>query len=137
MPNRPDPSPIPALDAKALRRDMKLMLPPTLLLDHQEWTELQDFTGQTARHNVIRKAILAATPHDGPHWRTLRPEERTALALFILGEGPRPAFLPAVPLTSPAPTPWPVEDPTEPGRYVQPSGRFAVPAAPDFQPDRR
>jgi hypothetical protein len=137
MPNRPDPTPIPGLDAKALRRDMKLMLPETLLVDQQEWAELLDFSGQTARHNVIRKMILAATPHDGPHWRTLRPEERTALALFMLGDGPRPAFLPAVPLTSPPPTPAPVEDPTEPGRYVQPSGRFAVPAGPGFTPDTR
>lgn len=137
MPNRPDPTPIPDLDRKGLRRDMKLLLPVELILDEQEWDELLDFSGQTARHNVIRKNLIAARRAGGQVPRTLAPAERLALGLFVLGDGPLPAFL--VPFVVPprAPEPGPVEDPTEPGRYVQPTGRFAVPASPEFQPDTR
>jgi hypothetical protein len=152
MPNRPDPTPIPALDAKALRRAMKVSIGPEYILDEQEWDELLDFSHTNARLNVMRKNLISARRAGGQGPRMLRPEERSALALYRMGEGPRPAFAlyidshgrfggqtiaPRAERGVTAPAPDPVEDPTEPGRFVQPTGRFAQSHQAGFTPDTR
>lgn len=130
------------LDHIELRREMKLLLPADLVLDGEEWDELLDFSNQAARQTLLRKACIAATRAGLPKPRTLGPEERTALALFVQGEGPRPSFaryasadghhgqhwLAPDDRDAPKPSaPWPAQVPGDPGRYVRPTGEYAIP----------
>ena len=145
MATRPNPTQTRQLDRIALRREMKLMLPATVQLDGAEWDELMDNSNQTSRAILLRKAWLNHRRAGLPAPRILSEQERLALGLFILGDGPRPAFARFVspdghhgssylasddPDAPKAAAPGPVEDPGEPGRYVQPKGEYAIPGYP-------
>ena len=145
MATRPNPMQTKTLDQLTLRREMKLMLPATVQLDGAEWDELMDNSNQTSRAILLRKAWLNHRRSGLPAPRILSEQERLALGLFILGEGPRPAFArfvsrdghhgssylaPDDPDAPKPAAPGPVEDPGEPGRYVQPKGEYAIPGYP-------
>lgn len=137
-----DPRQVRNLDAITLRREMKQLLAADVILDREEERELLDLSNQQSRYNVLRVALLRAALGGGQRPRTLTDQERLALGLFVMGEGPRPRF--ALFATSdghygqhhvpqddpdaipPAP-PWPAKDPNEPNRYVQPRGEYAIP----------
>jgi len=138
-----DPRQVKHLDDVTLRREMKHLLPAELILDGEEWDELLDFSNQSARLNVLRKNLIAARRNGGTPPRMLADHERLALGRYVLGDGPRPRFaklasgdghygaawLQVGDPDAPAPAPpWPAHDPDEPGRYVQPTGDFAIPS---------
>ena len=152
MATRPNPMQTRQLDRTELRREQKLMLPADVILDPEEWDELLDFSNQSARQILLRKALIAARRAGLHPPRMLTEQERLALGLFILGEGPRPRFarfvsrdghhgssyLAADDPDAPKPAaPGPVEDPSEPGRYVQAVGRFARSDESGFTADPR
>ena len=130
-------------DAVALRRAMKHLLGADVILDHDEERELLDQSNQGGRYGALRAGVLRVGLYGGTGPRLLSDQERTALALYVMGEGPRPRFaklasgdghfgapwLQAGDPDAPAPAPpWPAQDPNEPGRYVQPRGHFAIPS---------
>ena len=101
-----------------------------------------DESGLSAKRELLFRD-LGALRNLPPAPRTLDVSERNALAVYVLGQGPRPRFarlasedghygaawLQAGDPDAPAPAPpWPAQDPAEPGRYVQPKGDFAIPS---------
>lgn len=142
---RPDPTQTPLLDEITLRRELKQMLPADVALDRQELHELLDLSNVGGRYDalrlkLLRRAINQLTPDD-----LLRAEQYRALLDYRQGRGPRPSFARYVtpdghflgqsiaPEDGPRPgaaAPGPVEDPSEPGRYVQPKGEYAIPGYP-------
>jgi hypothetical protein len=152
MTPRPGPTTNRQLDTRTLRLQLKQLLPGDLILDKEEEEELLDLSNATSRANVLRLGLVRAALGRGQRPRTLSVHEWGDLISYVTGTGERPSFaLLATPeghyhgLTVLRPdedplrgsTPGPAEDPGEPGRYVQPSGRFALPGADGFQPDRR
>lgn len=138
---RPNPTQTKNLDNVTIRRELKQLLPSTVILDQAEARELLDLSNQSARHNALRLKLLARAISQLAAGDMLRPDQFDALLAFHQGHGPRPDFARFVtadghygqaalaPDDRDAPkagAPGPVEDPSEPGRYVQPKGRFAL-----------
>jgi len=137
-----DPRQVKVYDAVDLRRAMKHLLDASLILDHEEERELLDQSNQGARYGALRARVLRVGLYGGTGPRLLSDQERGALAVYVMGQGPRPRFarlasgdghygpswLQAGDPDAPAPAPdWPAVDPDEPNRYVQPKGDFAIP----------
>jgi hypothetical protein len=141
-PTRPNPTQTRTLDAATLRREMKLLLTTDYILDAQEWDELIDQSNTGHRLAALRVRVLRGRRDGGHGPRLLSDQERIALGLFILGEGPRPRFARFVSPDghfgssylapddpdAPAPAPpWPAQVGGEPGRYVKATGQYAGP----------
>lgn len=140
-----DPRQVRHLDRVTMRRLMKAALPAELILDSEEWDELLDFSNQSARLNILRKACIAARRAGLQSPRMLGGPELAALGLYVLGQGPRPTWAKYVdveghfgfhhrqdddPVPAPTPEPWPATVPGDPGRYVLPKGEYAIPGIP-------
>lgn len=152
MTTRPNPTQTRGDDHVILRRELKQMLPGDVALDRQELRELLDLSNVGGRYDALRKKLLAraiAQPDSGD---VLRMEQYTALLDYREGRGPRPAFARLVTpdghfagesILAPeqqrpaALERGPLADPGEPGRYVQPVGRFALTGEKGFTPDTR
>lgn len=149
---RPNPMQTDNLDNVTLRRELKGMLAPDHILDRQELAELLDLSNTGHRLTAIRLRLLRYAISQLPAGMLLTDQQRGALISYRAGTGPRPPFTmfvssdgqygahnlapddPDAPKPGPA---WPQEDPNEPGRYVQPAGRFAQPQEDSFHPDTR
>jgi hypothetical protein len=149
---RPNPTQTRNLDEVTLRRELKELLPSAVALDRQELAELLDFSNQAARYQVLRKKFLARGVAQLQPGDMLTDQQRAALIAYRMGDGPRPDFaMLATPgghyygesLLAPdeqrpeAVQDWPQQVAGEPGRYVQPTGRFAQSEDDAFRPDTR
>jgi hypothetical protein len=138
-----DPRQVKTLDDVTLRREMKHLLSAEYLLDHTEELELLDQSNQGGRYNALRARVLRQGLYGNGGPRLLSDGERTALALYVLEQGPRPrwarlasgdghfgpGWLQAGDPDAPAPGPaWPTPDPDEPSRYVKAKGEYAIPS---------
>lgn len=137
-----DPRQVKQLDRTTMRRLSKAALPATLILDDQEKDELCDLSNQSARDNHLRRLLLGASLRGGERPRVLDVQERLALELFVMGEGPRPRFARLVspdghygahwlraddPDAPRAAAPWPETLDGDPSRYVRPKGDYGIP----------
>ena len=149
---RPNPVQYPGDDHVIRRRELKQMLPSDVALDQAELRELLDLSNVGGRYDVLRKKYLARGINQGGAGDVLRSDQYQALLDYREGRGPRPSFARLVTpdghfagesVLSPAElrpqttAPGPVMDPGEPGRYVQPVGRFALTGEKGFTPDTR
>lgn len=125
-----------------MRRLCKAALPATIILDDQERDEVIDQSNQSARANALRAAVLRASLRGGERPRILDVQERLALELFVMDEGPRPRFARFVtpdghfgqsalrvddPDAPTASAPWPETLDGDPARYVRPRGSYGIP----------
>lgn len=148
----PNPMQTRTLDAVALRRELKQLLPADVALDQAELGELLDLSNQGARDNALRLKLLRRAVAQPASGDVLRLDQYTALLDYYDGRGPRPSFarlatrdghfigesiLPPAEQRPATLDAGPVEDPGEPGRYVQPKGRFARSDEKAFTPDTR
>jgi hypothetical protein len=149
---RPNPSQTRGDDQVILRRELKQLLPGDVALDQAELRELLDLSNVGGRYDVLRLKLLRRAVAQLGASDVLRSDQYTALLDYRQGRGPRPSFARLVTpdghfagesVLSPAElrpqttAPGPVMDPGEPGRYVQPSGRFALTGEKGFTPDTR
>ena len=152
MDRRPFPSQIPHDDQVILRRELKQLIPATVALDQEELRELLDLSNVGGRFDALRLKLLRRAINQLAAGDVLRTEQFLALRDYREGRGPRPAFallvtsdghyfgeslLPLAEQRPEALQPAPKEDPDETGRYVQPSGRFALTGTKGFTPDPR
>lgn len=152
MSPRPDPAGTKNTDELAARRYLQSWLRPPYALDEREQHRQLDDGSTDNGARAVRAAALE-------EWRAahgaryvLTDAQVEALHLFLDDKGPRPAFAwpyvgngygtsdelaaHAAAVAARA-APGPKEDPTEPGRYVQPTGRFALAGSEGFVPDSR
>lgn len=142
---RPNPTQTRRLDAVTLRRELRLMLPGGVALDQEDLRACLDPSNQSAHYNVLRLKLLRRAIATAQSDDLLSPAQFAALLAYHGGDGPRPPwlrfvspaghhgrhFLAADDVDAPkAAAPGPVEDPGEPGRFVQPKGEYAIPGYP-------
>jgi hypothetical protein len=149
---RPNPVQYPGDDAVILRRELKQLLPSDIALDQVELYELLDLSNVGGRYDVLRLKLLRRAISSMSPTEMLSTNQFSELLAYRDGRGPRPQFARyvtpdghfigasiagAAGLSASARDPGPVEDPSEPGRYVQPKGRFARGDEEAFRPDTR
>jgi len=149
---RPNPTQTRGEDQVILRRELKQLLPATVALDAEELRELLDLSNGGGRDTALRLKLLRRAVAQPAADDVLRVDQYQALLDFREGRGPRPAFarlvdrdghflgesvLPPAEQRPATRETGPVEDPSEPGRYVAPKGRFARSDEKAFTPDTR
>ena len=149
---RPNPVQYPGDDAVILRRELKQLIPSDTALDQTELYELLDLSNVGGRYDVLRLKLLRRAISSITTGEVLTVNQFSELLAYRDGRGPRPQFARYVTadghflgasiagadaLPAGARDPGPVEDPGEPGRYVQPKGRFARSDETAFRPDTR
>jgi hypothetical protein len=152
MAERPNPTQTPRLDELTVRRDMKHLVPGNMILDHAEEKEILDLSNSSGRVTHLRILLLRAALFGNPRPSTLGDSDRTELLRYMTSGGPRPVWAKLAspdghygigyldgrdPAAHAEPTYGPPEDPREPRRYVEPTGRFALPGSPSWAPDTR
>lgn len=152
MSPRPNPTQTKLTDALAWERTMQGWLRPGYVVTVELFeTILRDPFGSHVARVAVQAWIEAYRDQIESRFR-LTAEQGEELDRFLDDKGPRPHFVPAAApagyLTTEESTARaselavrreqePKPDPSEPGRYVQPSGRFALPGREGFEPDSR
>ena len=152
MATRPNPTQTKNTDEREARRRYQSWLRPPYAIDAAEQErQLDEASGDNGARQARRAALDEWASASGPRY-VLSPAQLEELDRFLDDKGPRPGFV------------WPAaaggylttdelatraaaaaeriareakELPGEPGRYVQPSGRFARSDDPSFTPDPR
>jgi len=152
MSPRPDPAGTKNADELAARRYLQSWLRPPYAIDEREQARQLDEGSTDNGARAGRRAALEEWVRLHGARYVLTDVQVDELHRFLDDKGPRPAAAwpytgagygtseelaaHAAAVAERAPQ-GPKEDPTEPGRYVQPSGRFARAGAEGFTPDPR
>ena len=152
MSPRPNPTQTKNTDEIQERRFLQSWLRPPYAIDAQEQQRQLDEGSTDHGARMVRRAALDEWVATNGARYVLTDAQGEELQRFFDDKGPRPSFahpagdgpghtteekaasaLRAAERIAREPKP----DPTEPGRYVQPSGRFARSDDPSFTPDPR
>lgn len=140
------------LDQAARRRWRRDYMPPAKAQDARDLTLAIDQSNTGHGWPAFRDALLRRAIATWGSEYTLHPAQleeldkylETGEAFPLWAQAPgaadgeaRRAALAAAPGPRSADSPEPKLDPSEPGRYVRPSGRFAQPGDPEFSADPR
>ena len=152
MATRPNPTQTKGTDEREARRAYQSWLRPPYTIDAQELERQLDEGSTDNGARATRRAALEEWQQANAARYTLSAAQLDELDRFVEDKGPRPGFVhpagdgpghttdekAASALRAAERIAREVKElPGEPGRYVEPSGPFALPGAPRFYPDPR